>query len=44
MTAPPDNKPAEEPDPSRTQQAREVAKTYADDLREIIQKLRKKLQ
>jgi hypothetical protein len=44
MTEPSAKKPAKEPGPSRTEQAREVAKAYADDLREIIQKLRNKLQ
>jgi hypothetical protein len=40
MTAPSDK----QPEPSGTEQAREVAKAYADDLGEIIKKLRKKLQ
>jgi hypothetical protein len=35
---------AKEREPSRTEQAQEVAKAYADDLRGIIKKLRKKLQ
>jgi hypothetical protein len=43
MTALSDKKPAAGPEPSRTDQAREIAKAYADDLREIITKLRKKL-
>lgn len=44
MTAPSAKKPAKDPEPSRTDQAREVAKAYADDLREIIKKLLKRLQ
>jgi hypothetical protein len=43
MTALSDKKPAAGPEPSRTDQAREIAEAYADDLREIITKLRKKL-
>jgi hypothetical protein len=43
MTEPSDKKPADEPEPPLTEQAREVAKAYADDLREIIKKLRKKM-
>ena len=44
MTEPSDKKPTKEPEPSPTDQAREVAKAYGDDLRENIKKLRKKLQ
>lgn len=33
----------EKPDPTRTDLARQVAEEYASDLREIIYKLRKKL-
>jgi hypothetical protein len=42
MTALSDKKPAAGPEPSRTDQAREIAKAYADDLREIITKLCKR--
>jgi hypothetical protein len=42
MTEHADEEIAKEPEPSRTEQARKVAKAYADDLREIIKKLRKK--
>jgi hypothetical protein len=38
----PDEKPAgKEPKPSRTDQAREVVEEYANDLREVIKKLRR---
>ena len=43
MPAPSDKKPDKKPKPSRTDQAREIAKAYADDLREIIEKLRRRL-
>jgi len=40
----PDEKPTgREPRPSRTDQAREVVEDYASDLREIIERLRKRL-
>jgi hypothetical protein len=44
MTTRAEDKPVSKDSPSRTDQAREVAKAYADDLREIIKKLSKKLQ
>jgi hypothetical protein len=45
MKQPPDDKTptGEKPKPSRTAQARQLAQEYADDLREIIEKLRKAL-
>jgi hypothetical protein len=36
-------KPVEEPRPSRLEEARRIIQEYADDLREILRKLRRKM-
>jgi hypothetical protein len=43
MTEPEKPKPVEEARPSRVEEARRVIEEYANDLREIIRKLRQKL-
>jgi hypothetical protein len=40
----PDDTPSSKPKPSRLEEARQIIEEYAEDLREIIRKLRQKLQ
>jgi hypothetical protein len=41
MDKPDEKPPSPDPDPSRSEQARRVIEEYANDLREIIKKLRR---
>ena len=41
MDKPDENPPPQDPDPSRSEQARRIIEEYANDLREIIKKLRR---
>ncbi|WP_283810390.1 hypothetical protein [Bradyrhizobium guangdongense] len=43
MTEPDEQSEVNEPKPSRLEEARRLIEEYANDLREIIQKLRRKL-
>jgi signal recognition particle subunit SEC65 len=43
MTKPEEQNEAKEPRPSRLEEARRVIEEYANDLREIIKKLRRRL-
>ncbi|MDF0521539.1 hypothetical protein P0R31_30275 [Bradyrhizobium yuanmingense] len=43
MPDPDKPKPIEEAKPSRLEEARRIIEEYADDLRELIQKLRRKM-
>jgi hypothetical protein len=43
MTKPEEQNEAKEPKPSRLEEARRIVKEYANDLREIIRKLRRKM-
>jgi hypothetical protein len=43
MTGPPDQNKPKEPKPSRTEEAQRIISEYANDLREIVQKLRRKM-
>lgn len=43
MTEPSDQNKAMEPNPSRLDEAKRIISDYADDLREIIRKLRRKM-
>jgi hypothetical protein len=43
MTKPEEQGEAKEPKPSRSEEARRIIEEYANDLREIIRKLRRKM-